>query len=86
MTDRTEAQSVRFAPGFRDRILARNTRTAAEMAADSPNCIGGDINGGVQDLRQLLTRPVARLNPYATPASGGVHGMCGYFTAQAARV
>ena len=96
MTGRIEAQIERFAPGFRERILARSTRTAAEMAAYSPNYIGGDINGGVQDLRQLYTRPVASLNPYATPASGiflcssstppggGVHGMCGYFAAQAA--
>ena len=96
MTGRIEAQIERFAPGFRGRILARSTRTAAEMAAYNPNYIGGDINGGVQDLRQLYTRPVASLNPYATPASGiflcssstppggGVHGMCGYFAAQAA--
>jgi phytoene dehydrogenase-like protein len=95
MTGRIEAQIERFAPGFRARILARSTRTAAEMAAYNPNYIGGDINGGVQDLRQLYTRPVASLNPYATPASGiflcssstppggGVHGMCGYFAAQA---
>jgi phytoene dehydrogenase-like protein len=96
MTGRIEAQIERFAPGFRERILARSTRTAAEMAAYNPNYIGGDINGGVQDLRQLYTRPVASLNPYATPAGGiflcssstppggGVHGMCGYFAAQAA--
>jgi len=96
MTGRIEAQIERFAPGFRERILARSTRTAAEMVAYNPNYIGGDINGGVQDLRQLYTRPVASLNPYATPASGiflcssstppggGVHGMCGYFAAQAA--
>ena len=96
MTGRIEAQIERFAPGFRNRILARSTRTATEMAAYNPNYIGGDINGGVQDLRQLFTRPVASLNPYATPArgiylcssstppGGGVHGMCGYFAAQAA--
>ena len=68
MTDRIAAQIERFAPGFRARILAAHTRTAAEMAAYNPNYIGGDINGGVQDLRQLFTRPVASLNPYATPA------------------
>jgi phytoene dehydrogenase-like protein len=96
MTGRIEAQIERFAPGFRDHILARSTRTTDEMAAYNPNYVGGDINGGVQDLRQLYTRPVASLNPYATPASGmflcssstppggGVHGMCGYFAAQAA--
>ena len=96
MTGRIEAQIERFAPGFRERILARSTRTAAAMEAYNPNYIGGDINGGVQDLRQLYARPVASLNPYVTPASGiflcssstppggGVHGMCGYFAAQAA--
>ena len=102
MTGAIEAQIERFAPGFRDRILARSTRTAAEMAAYNPNYIGGDINGGVQDLRQLFTRPVASLSPYttpdfgeasmsgiflcssSTPPGGGVHGMCGYWAAQAA--
>ena len=95
MTGRIEAQIERFAPGFRDRILARSTRTVAEMAAYNPNDISGDINGGVQDLRQLFTRPVASVNPYATPGEGiylcssatppggGVHGMCGYRAAQA---
>jgi phytoene dehydrogenase-like protein len=95
MTGRIEAQIERFAPGFRGRILARSTRTAAEMAAYNPNYIGGDINGGVQDLRQLYTRPVASPNPYATPGDGiylcssstppggGVHGMCGYWAARA---
>ncbi len=96
MTGRIEAQIERFAPGFRDRILARATHNAAEMQAYNPNYVGGDINGGVQDLRQLFTRPVARLDPYATPVEGvyicssatppggGVHGMCGYFAAQSA--
>ncbi len=96
MTERIVAQIERFAPGFRQRILAVHTRTAAEMAAYNPNYIGGDINGGAQDLRQLFTRPAPSLNPYATPArgiylcssstppGGGVHGMCGYFAARAA--
>jgi len=96
MTGRIEAQIERFAPGFRERILARSTRTAAEMAAYNPNYIGGDINGGVQDLFQQFTRPSVRLTPYSTPdpsificssstpPGGGVHGMCGYFAAQAA--
>lgn len=96
MTDRLEAQIERFAPGFRDRILARHTLTAADMEAYNPNYVGGDINAGVQDLRQLFTRPTARLNPYTTPArdlylcssstppGGGVHGMCGYYAARAA--
>jgi phytoene dehydrogenase-like protein len=96
MTGPIEAQIERFAPGFRDLVLARSTRNAAEMEAYNPNYIGGDINGGVQDLLQLYTRPVARLSPYTTPArdificssstppGGGVHGMCGYHAAQAA--
>ena len=96
MTARIEAQIERFAPGFQDRILARSTVTAAEMEAYNANYVGGDINAGVQDLRQFFTRPVARLNPYtppdrglylcssSTPPGGGVHGMCGYFAARAA--
>ena len=70
MTDRIAAQIERFPPGFPARVLATHTRTAAEMAAYNPNYIGGDINGGVQDLRQPFTRPVTSLNPYATPSSG----------------
>ena len=84
-----------FAPGFRDRILARSIRNALDMEHYNPNYIGGDVNGGLQDLRQLFTRPVARLVPYSSPAKGiylcssstppggGVHGMCGYHAAQA---
>ena len=96
MTDRIEAQIERFAPGFRDLILARHTMGPADMEAYNPNYVGGDINAGVQDLRQLFTRPVARSVPYSTPAKGlyicsastppggGVHGMCGYWAARAA--
>ncbi len=96
MTARIEAQIERFAPGFQDHILARSTHTAVDMEAYNPNYIGGDINAGVQDLRQLFTRPVARLDPYTTPVQGlylcssstppggGVHGMCGYYAARAA--
>lgn len=96
MTDRIEAQVERYAPGFRDLILARHTMNTAAMEAHNPNYIGGDIGGGVVDWWQLFTRPVARLNPYttplkglyicssSTPPGGGVHGMCGYFAAQAA--
>ncbi len=96
MTERIEAQIERFAPGFKQRILARNTMGPAAMEQHNANYIGGDINGGVQDLRQLFTRPVARPVPYATPTpglyicsastppGGGVHGLCGYFAAQAA--
>jgi phytoene dehydrogenase-like protein len=96
MTARVEAQIERFAPGFGERILARATMNAAEMEAYNPNYVGGDINGGRMDLTQLFTRPVARPVPYSTPdprlficssstpPGGGVHGMCGYFAAQAA--
>ena len=63
MTHRIEAQIERFAPGFRSRILARATRNAVEMERYNPNYIGGDINGGVQDLGQLFTRPVPSLDP-----------------------
>jgi phytoene dehydrogenase-like protein len=95
MTGPIERQIERFAPGFKDLVLARSARNSAELEAENPNYVGGDINGGVGDLRQRWTRPVARMNPYTTPArnificsastppGGGVHGMCGYFAAQA---
>jgi phytoene dehydrogenase-like protein len=94
MTAAIEAQIERFAPGFRDTILARHTMNTHDFQQYNPNYIGGDINGGVQNWRQLFTRPVPRLNPYttplpnvflcssATPPGGGVHGMCGYHAAQ----
>lgn len=96
MTAAIEAQIERFAPGFRDCILAKNAYTTVDMQRYNPNYIGGDINGGVQDWRQLFTRPVAQLVPYrtplkgvylcssSTPPGGGVHGMCGYHAARAA--
>jgi phytoene dehydrogenase-like protein len=96
MTERIEAQIERFAPGFRQRILAKKTMNTAELERTDANLVGGDINGGVMDLRQLLTRPTPRLNPYSTPADGifvcssstppggGVHGMCGYLAARSA--
>jgi len=96
MTGRIEAQVERFAPGFRERILARATAGPADLEASNPNDVGGDINGGIEDLRQLFTRPIARLDPYSTPArgiylcsastppGGGVHGMSGYFAARSA--
>ena len=96
MSERIEGQVERFAPGFRDLILERSVITATEIEMYNANYVGGDINGGIQDVRQLFTRPAARLVPYATPArgvyicssstppGGGVHGMCGYFAAQAA--
>ena len=95
MTDRLEAQIERFAPGFRDRIMARSVMNTPAMERYNANYIGGDINGGVQDWRQLFTRPVARVVPYSTPnpsiylcssstpPGGGVHGMCGYHAARA---
>ena len=96
MTDRIEAQVERFAPVFRERILKRSVRPPAALEEYNPNCVGGDINGGVQDLGQLFSRPARLLNPYSipstdiyicsssTPPGGGMHGMCGYFAARAA--
>ena len=95
MTDRIEAQVERFAPGFRDRILARATHSPARMEAHDANYIGGDINGGIQDIRQLIFRPWPSLDPYrvggglylcssSTPPGGGVHGMSGMLAAQSA--
>ncbi len=96
MTARIEAQIERFAPGFRERVLARHVMTPADMELYNANYIGGDINGGASTLLQLFTRPLARLNPYttpneriylcssSTPPGGGVHGMCGYYAAHAA--
>jgi phytoene dehydrogenase-like protein len=96
MTDRIEAQVERFAPGFTDVIEARSVMNPRDMERYDANYIGGDINGGVQDMRQLFTRPAVRPVPYttsnprhficssSTPPGGGVHGMCGYFAARAA--
>jgi phytoene dehydrogenase-like protein len=95
MTERIERQIERFAPGFRELILARHTRDCDALERYNENFVGGDINGGLQDLRQIIARPVAGRHPYATsdpdiflcssstPPGGGVHGMCGY---QAARL
>jgi phytoene dehydrogenase-like protein len=96
MTAAIEAQVERFAPGFSKLIAARSAMDTAAMARRNPNYVGGDINGGLQDLRQLFTRPVARANPYSTPLpgvflcssstppGGGVHGMSGYWAARSA--
>lgn len=96
MTEAVEAQIERFAPGFKDCILERHTMSPAQFEAYNANNVGGHIIGGVSDIAQLYTRPVARLNPYttpnprlflcsaSTPPGGGVHGMGGYFAAQAA--
>lgn len=93
MTTAIENQIERFAPGFRDRILARSTMNPAQMEAHNPNYIGGDINGGIIDIGQLFTRPALRWSPYrtsanglyicssSTPPGGGVHGMCGHHAA-----
>jgi len=93
MTDRIEAQIERAAPGFRDRVLARHTMDTAALEAHNANEIGGDIAGGASDWRQLLTRPLASVRPWATPVDGlylcssstppggGVHGMCGWLAA-----
>ena len=95
MTDRIEAQVERFAPGFRDLILGRATHSPARMEEHDPNYIGGDINAGISDIRQLLVRPTPSLDPYhagpglylcssSTPPGGGVHGMGGYLAARSA--
>jgi phytoene dehydrogenase-like protein len=93
MTDRIERQIERFAPGFRDRVLARRVRSPRDLERDNPAHVGGVIAGGAADITQLFTRPVARIDPYSTPnprlffcgastpPGGGVHGMCGYFAA-----
>ena len=93
MTSRIEDQIERFAPGFRDLVLARHVMTPTRLEQHNPNMIGGDIGGGANTLGQFLLRPVARWNPYttsnprlfigssSTPPGGGVHGMCGYWAA-----
>jgi phytoene dehydrogenase-like protein len=84
----------RHAPGFRDRILAIHRTTPAGLEAYNANDVGGDISGGLSDLRQLFARPTLRLDPYSTPdpaiflcsastpPGGGVHGMSGYHAAR----
>jgi phytoene dehydrogenase-like protein len=91
MTDRIEAQVERFAPGFRQIILARSTKSPAVLERDNSNLVGGDITGGANTLRQLFLRPTRRLYSTpkkglylcsaSTPPGGGVHGMCGYHAA-----
>ena len=95
-TETIERQIERFAPGFRDRILARRTINTAQYEQHNPNFIGGDIAGGANTMLQFLTRPFPKLDPYATPnerlflgssstpPGGGVHGMCGYWAAMSA--
>jgi phytoene dehydrogenase-like protein len=96
MAERIENQIERFAPSFRDCILARHTMNCEAMEAKNPNLVGGDINGGAFDLRQILARPIFSPTPYRIPVPGfylcssstppgcGVHGMCGFYGAEAA--
>ena len=94
MTERIEAQVERFAPGFRARIIGRSVTTSADMERHNANLIGGDINGGSQDLAQMILRPTRNLYrtslrglyfcSSSTPPGGGVHGMCGYHAARVA--
>jgi phytoene dehydrogenase-like protein len=94
MTERIEAQIERFAPGFRTLVLARSVLRPKDLEAHNQNLVGGDISGGAADLRQLFFRPTRRLYSTpckglficssSTPPGGGVHGMCGYYAAQAA--
>jgi phytoene dehydrogenase-like protein len=97
MTERIESQIERFAPGFRDCVLARNTMSPADLEEYNPNYLGGDIAGGVQNFGQIFVNPaLRRKGPYSTglkgfylcsastPPGGGVHGMCGYHAALAA--
>lgn len=96
MTEAIERQVERFAPGFRDRILARHTMNTVQMQEYNPNYIGGDVIGGVIDIGQLFARPALGFSPYrtsakgiyicsaSTPPGGGVHGQCGYHAAKQA--
>ncbi len=96
MTKRIEDQVERYAPGFKDTILAKHTFNSMQMQEYNPNYIGGDINGGTLDITQLFTRPALRWSPYrtsakgfylcssSTPPGGGVHGMCGFHAAEQA--
>ncbi|WCT14763.1 phytoene desaturase family protein [Mucilaginibacter jinjuensis] len=96
MTNVIEKQVERFAPGFRERIIGRHTMDSKQMETYNPNYFGGDINGGIQNITQLFTRPALRFSPYrtsarglyicsaSTPPGGGVHGMCGYHAAKRA--
>ncbi|HEY8648931.1 MAG TPA: NAD(P)/FAD-dependent oxidoreductase [Candidatus Limnocylindria bacterium] len=96
MTGRIEAQLERFAPGFRDRVLARHVMDTREVERRNANYVGGDISCGAHSGLQFLARPALRADPYATPdrstylcsaatpPGGGVHGMCGYHAARSA--
>ena len=94
VADLIEERIEQHAPGFRGLILAKSSLSPAAMERHNPNYVGGDINGGLQDLSQLYSRPVLSLFPYrtskkniyicssSTPPGGGVHGLCGYYAAR----
>ena len=94
MLSRLEAQIERFAPGFRETVLARHVLSPSGLESMDANLVGGDIAGGVIDLRQMLFRPTAKLYETSargvylcsssTPPGGGVHGMCGFHAARRA--
>jgi phytoene dehydrogenase-like protein len=96
LSDNIINQIERFAPGFKDIIIGTHTMSPADYQSYNPNYIGGDINAGAQDIRQLFTRPTLSLSPYntsakgiyicssSTPPGGGVHGMCGFHAARKA--
>jgi phytoene dehydrogenase-like protein len=94
MLPRIESQIERFAPGFRDCILARHVLSPAGLEQRDSNLVGGDISGGIADLRQFVFRPSWRgyrtsaasvyICSASTPPGGGVHGMCGYHAARSA--
>lgn len=93
-SDIIENQIERFAPGFKEIILAKHSMNTKAFHAYNPNYVGGAVTGGAADITQLFTRPVARFNPYSTPnpnifmcsastpPGGGVHGMNGYYAAK----
>jgi phytoene dehydrogenase-like protein len=96
MTERIEKQVERFAPGFKDLVIGRHVMNTAQLEDYNPNYVGGDIIGGIMDVRQLFTRPALRVSPYrtsakgiyicssSTPPGGGIHGMCGWHAAKRA--
>jgi phytoene dehydrogenase-like protein len=98
MTEAIEGQIERFAPGFRDCILARHVSIGRDFQVSNASLDGGDITGGLCDLQHMFFRPTCGPNPYrlgrsnlflcssSTPPGGGVHGMCGYHAARSALV
>jgi len=90
MTERIELQIERFAPGFKDRIIARHIMYPSDLQKDNPNCIDGDITGGAQSLRRMVFPELSYETPVSntficsatTPPGPGVHGICGVRAAQ----